>query len=142
VMDKARRLWEKTCPDPVKTFPWNKTVDHFTQLIIDIALTVFKYLSIPLFVVTCISEMSYCAHERKLFLVPFPFLFGIAFAGVLQDAASESSPYLKSAEVPWHSIGIAVFFALVKLAGPYYPYWGRVFIPHIANGALWRVVWS
>ena len=47
----------------------------------------------------------------------------------------------QDAEVPWHLIAIAAFFTFVKLLGPYYPYWGRVFIPHFANGGLWRTLW-
>lgn len=49
---------------------------------------------------------------------------------------------LQEAEVPWHLISIAIFFALIKFPGPYYPFWGRIFIPHFANGVLWRVAWS
>jgi len=45
----------------------------------------------------------------------------------------------QDAEVPWHLIAIAVFFVLLKLPGAYYPYWGRMLIPHFANGALLRV---
>ena len=47
----------------------------------------------------------------------------------------------QDAEVPWHLIAIAIFFTLIKLPGPYYPYWGRIFIPHFANGALLRTLW-
>ncbi|GFP85457.1 hypothetical protein PHJA_000689400, partial [Phtheirospermum japonicum] len=140
LVDKARSLWDSS-PQPVKSFPWNKTLDNFIQLILDLAVVVIKYLSVPLFIITSISEMSYCAHERKLYLILFPFLVGVAVAGVLRDAALVSSPYLKNAEVPWHLITVAVFFALLKFPGPYYPYWGRIFIPHFANGALWRTLW-
>ncbi|KAI3448084.1 hypothetical protein Pfo_004749 [Paulownia fortunei] len=140
IVDKARSLWDST-PQPVKSFPWNKTLKNFIQLILDLVLAVIKYLSVPLFVITSISEMSYCAHERKLYLIPLPFLVGVAVAGVLRDAALESSPYLKYAEVPWHLIAVVIFFALLKFPGPYYPYWGRIFIPHFANGALWRTLW-
>lgn len=48
---------------------------------------------------------------------------------------------LQDAEVPWHLIAIGIFFTVIKLPGPYYPYWGRLFIPHFANGALWRTLW-
>ncbi|KAL6531814.1 hypothetical protein OROMI_028177 [Orobanche minor] len=140
IVDKAKSLWDSS-PHPVKSFPWNKTLDNFIQLILDLVLAVVKYLSVPLFVITSISEMSYCAHERKLHLILFPLLVGVAVAGVLGDAALKSSPSLKRAEVPWHLLTIAIFFALFKLPGPYYPYWGRIFFPHLANGALWRTLW-
>lgn len=47
----------------------------------------------------------------------------------------------QDAEVPWHLIAIAILFTLIKLPGPSYPYWGRIFIPHFANGVLLRTLW-
>lgn len=140
VMDKARKLWDSS-PQPVKSFPWIRALDNFIQLILDLVLAVVKYLSVPLLVVTSLSEMSYCAHERKLKLVLFPFFLGTAIAGVLRRTALDISPLLKDAEVPWHLICMALFFTLLKLPGPYYPYWGRIFIPHFANGGLFRTLW-
>lgn len=142
IMDKARTTWDSS-PQPIKSFPWNKAFDNFIQLNHDLFFTVIKYLSIPLFIICSISEMSYCAHERKLFLVPLSLLIGSVVAGVLRDAALESSPYLKThhAAVPWHLISMLIFFALLKCPGPYYPYWGRITIPHLANGVLLRTLW-
>uniref|UniRef100_A0A2P2IPN5 Embryo defective 1273 n=1 Tax=Rhizophora mucronata TaxID=61149 RepID=A0A2P2IPN5_RHIMU len=141
LLDKARNLWDSS-PQPVKSFPWNRALENFIQLILDLMVTVVKYLSVPLLLISSLSEMSYCAHQKKLFLVPFSLLLGIAVAGILRETAVEISPFLKDAEVPWHLIAIAIFFTLIKLPGPYYPYWGRIFIPHLANGVLWRTVWS
>nr|POF23874.1 hypothetical protein CFP56_23694 [Quercus suber] len=140
LMDKARKLWDN-CPQSVKIFPWKKALWHFVQLILDLTLAVVKYLCVPLLAVSSLSEMSYCAHERKLFLVPVPLVIGITVAGVLRETALDISPHLKDAEVPWHLIAMAIFFTLIKLPGPYYPYWGRIFIPHFANGGLWRTLW-
>ncbi|CAN4112271.1 unnamed protein product [Withania somnifera] len=140
VIDRARKLWDST-PAPVKSFPWDRALDNCIQLILDNVLIVTKYLYVPLLVVTSITELSYCAHERKLYITLLPFLVGVAIAGILKSAALESSPYLKNAEVPWHLIVIGLFFTLLKLPGPYYPYWGRIFIPHLANGALFRTLW-
>ncbi|XP_060963833.1 uncharacterized protein LOC115703231 isoform X1 [Cannabis sativa] len=140
LMEKARKLWEGF-PQPVKNFPWNRAFDNFIQLTLDLILAVFKYLSVPLLAVSSLSEMSYCAHERKLKLVPFPLFIGITLAGVLRQTALEISPLLKNAEVPWHLICMAIFFTLLKLPGPHYPYWGRIFIPHFANGGLLRTLW-
>ncbi|CAA3000741.1 uncharacterized protein LOC111379271 isoform X1 [Olea europaea subsp. europaea] len=140
VLDKSRKLWDNA-PEPVKSFPWNKASENFVQLILDLVLAVVKFLSIPVFTITSVSEMSYCAHERKLYLIPIPFLVGVAVAGVLREAAVASSPSLKNAEVPWHLIAIAIFFTLLKLPGPYYPFWGRIFVPHFANGGLLRTLW-
>ncbi|KAK4378401.1 hypothetical protein RND71_000263 [Anisodus tanguticus] len=140
IIDQAKKLWD-SAPTPVKSFPWNRALDNFVQLILDVILTVTKYLYVPVLVVTSISELSYCAHERKLYITLLPILVGVAIAGILKSAALESSPYLKNAEIPWHLIAIGVFFTLLKLLGPYYPYWGRIFIPHLANGALFRTLW-
>ncbi|XVF01193.1 hypothetical protein REPUB_Repub04eG0067500 [Reevesia pubescens] len=140
IIEKARRLWDSS-PLPVKRFPWNRALENFVQLILDLILAVIKYLSVPLLAVSSLSEMSYCAHERKLKMIPVPLLIGFVLAGVLKETALELSPLLKDAEVPWHLIAIAIFFTLIKLPGPYYPYWGRIFIPHFANGAILRTLW-
>ncbi|KAK4799297.1 hypothetical protein SAY86_024662 [Trapa natans] len=141
LIDKAGELWDSS-PEPVKRFPWNRALENFVQLVLDLALAVVKILCIPLLGITSLSEMSYCAHERKLFFVPLPLLIGFAVAGILKDTALEISPLIKEAEIPWHLVAIAIFFALLKFPGPYYPYWGRIFIPHVANGALVRTLWS
>ncbi|KAL1557975.1 hypothetical protein AAHA92_08499 [Salvia divinorum] len=140
IVDKASSLWDSS-PRPVKAFPWNRTLNHFIQLVVDLVLAVIRFLAIPVFCIASISEMSYCAHEGKLYLIPLPFLVGVAVAGVLQNAALESSSYLKYAEVPWHLIALLISFALLKFPGSYYPYWGRIFIPHVANGAILRTLW-
>ncbi|GMI78804.1 hypothetical protein HRI_001549700 [Hibiscus trionum] len=140
IIEKARRLWDSS-PQPVKRFPWNRAFENFVQLILDLVLAVVKYLSAPVLAVSSLSEMSYCAHQRKLTIIPVPLLIGFVLAGVLKETALELSPLLKDAEIPWHLIAIAIFFTLIKLPGPYYPYWGRIFIPHIANGALLRTLW-
>lgn len=140
LIETARRLWDSS-PLPVKRFPWNRVLENFFQLILDLVVAVVKYLSLPLLAVSSLSEMSYCAHERKLTIIPVPLLIGFVLVGVLKETALELSPLLKEADVPWHLIAIAIFFTLIKLPGPYYPYWGRIFIPHFANGALFRTVW-
>nr|XP_043623093.1 uncharacterized protein LOC122594856 [Erigeron canadensis] len=140
VIDKARNLWDSS-PQEVKSFPWTRALENFTQLIIDIILVITQYLYVPVMAITCVSEMSYCAHERKLVLIPLPILIGIAVAEVLKTRALKLSPYLKDAKVPWHLYANMLFFTLIKLPGPYYPYWGRIFIPHFANGGLFRTLW-
>ncbi|CAI9104392.1 OLC1v1003054C2 [Oldenlandia corymbosa var. corymbosa] len=140
ILDKAKQIWDNA-PQPVKSFPWNKALDNFIQLILDLVLAVIKYLSIPLFALSCVSELSYCAHERKLYFTPVPFIVGAAVTGIVKSAVEEASPSLKNARVPWHLVAVAIFFTLLKLPGPYYPYWGRLFIPHLANGALFRALW-
>ncbi|KAG1347939.1 hypothetical protein COCNU_06G017680 [Cocos nucifera] len=136
----ARKLFD-AFPQPVKSFPWSRALVIFQNLIFELARAVAKYLCIPLLAVTSLSEMSYCAHERKMGLIPIPFIVGLVLAGVLNDAAIELSPGLKERAFPWHLLLIAICFTLLKLPGPYYPYWGRLLIPHFASGGLWRTVW-
>ncbi|KAL7600757.1 hypothetical protein Lser_V15G24708 [Lactuca serriola] len=140
VTEKARKLWDNS-PQEIKNFPWTRALENFTQLIIDIILVVTKYLYIPVMAITSVSEMSYCAHERKLVIIPLPILIGVAVAGVLRNRALKLSPFLKDAKVPWHLYANMLFFTLIKLPGPIYPYWGRIFIPHFANGGLFRTLW-
>ncbi|KAK9676642.1 hypothetical protein RND81_11G090700 [Saponaria officinalis] len=140
VINTAKKYWDGL-PQPVKSFPWNKVLDNFIQLILDIASILIKYLSVPVLAVSSFSEMSYCAHERRLLFVPVPLVLGFAVTGPLVEAASQSLPVIKDADVPWHLISVTVFFTLLKLLGPYYPYWGRICIPHFTNGGLLRVFW-
>lgn len=140
VLDHARNLLD-SLPQPVKSFPWDKTLRSFLGLVLDLAVTVVKWLSVPVLAVSSLSEMSYCAHERKMRVIPIPFLIGFALAGVMKDTAVDLSEEFKEGGFPWHLLLIASFFMLLKLPGPYYPYWGRLVIPHFANGGLWRTVW-
>lgn len=94
LLDPAMKLWDST-PPPVKSFPWSRAFDNFIQLILDLILAVVKYLSVPLLLVSSLSEMSYCAYQKKLILVPVPLLIGIAVAGVLRQTALDLSPRLK-----------------------------------------------
>ncbi|WZY93486.1 hypothetical protein YC2023_065815 [Brassica napus] len=122
LLRKAKDVWNDS-PQPVKDFPWNRAFENFVQLVLDLAISVVKFLFVPVLAVSSVSEMSYCAHERKLALVPFPLVIGIVVGGILQGTALNISPRL-------------------KLPGPYYPYWGRLFVPHFANGVLFRALWS
>ncbi|KAI0497708.1 hypothetical protein KFK09_020942 [Dendrobium nobile] len=140
IIATAQKLFDDL-PEPVKKFPWVKALESFFRLLFDLACAVGKYLFIPMLAVSSLSEMSYCGHEKKLVLVPFPFLIGFVLAGVLVDTAIELSVGFKEGEFPWHLLMAATFFLLLKLPGPYYPYWGRLLIPHFANGGLWRTVW-
>lgn len=94
LMNKARKIWDRS-PQPVKSFPWKRALENFTQLVLDLFVMVVKYLCVPLLAVSSLSEMSYCAHQKKLLLVPIPLLIGIIVAGVVRETALELSPLLK-----------------------------------------------
>ncbi|CAA6667488.1 unnamed protein product [Spirodela intermedia] len=119
-MESLRELWGR-CPEPIRSFPWVRASGHLLGIIFDLVLTVAKYLSIPVLAVSSLSEMSYCAHERKMIVIPAPFLCGIAVAKVLQETALKMSPSFKDLEFPWHLVFMAGLFMLLKLPGPYYP---------------------
>ncbi|KAJ0987110.1 hypothetical protein J5N97_005466 [Dioscorea zingiberensis] len=142
VINALEKQW-KNLPQPIKNFPWTKAALNFYHLIFELTCSVAKYLCLPLLAVSSLSEMSYCAHERKMRVIPIPFLLGFAVAGVLKDTAKDLYPDLKEGGgLPRHLLLVAIFFVLLKLPGPYYPYWGRLIIPHFANGALWSIAWS
>ncbi|GAB2293156.1 hypothetical protein Dimus_027364 [Dionaea muscipula] len=140
IIGKVKKYWGKL-PQPVKTFPWSQVLENFIQLVFDLTVVVIKCLSVPLLAISSLSELSYCAHERKLRLVPIPLIIGFAVGGFLRGIAEELSPIPKDAAAPWHLITLAIFFLLLKLPGPYYPYGARIFIPHFANGGLLRILW-
>lgn len=94
IKEKAKRLWDSS-PQPVKRFPWNRALENFVQLTLDLTLAVVKYLSVPVLAVSSLSEMSYCAHQRKLTIIPVPLLLGFVLAGFLKETALELSPLLK-----------------------------------------------
>ncbi|KAL8135198.1 hypothetical protein AgCh_010020 [Apium graveolens] len=99
ISQKERSIWDSS-PQPVKSFPWKKAAESFVQLILNLVLAVMKCLSVPVLAVSSLSEMSYCAHERKLFLVPIPILVGVALAGILKETALEISSLLKGSSSP------------------------------------------
>lgn len=94
LIDKVGELWDGS-PEPVKSFPWNRALENFIQLVVDLTLAVVKMLCVPLLGITSLSEMSYCAQERKLFFVPLALIIGFAVAGILKDTALEISPFIK-----------------------------------------------
>ncbi|KAF9608099.1 hypothetical protein IFM89_006026 [Coptis chinensis] len=119
-LGEIKKVW-KTLPQPVRSFPWLEAPVNFLELILGLVYAVAKYLSVLLLSLTSLSELSYCAHERKMRLVPIPLLIGIVITGIFKDATLELYPQLKEGEFPWHLVFVAFFLILVKLPGPYYP---------------------
>ncbi|PIA48438.1 hypothetical protein AQUCO_01400790v1 [Aquilegia coerulea] len=140
IVGEIHKVWA-SLPQPVKSFPWTEALENFLEFILGLVYAVAKYLSVPLLALTSLSEMSYCAHERKMRLIPIPLLVGIAMAGIFRDTTLELYPQLKEGDFPRHLLAVAAVFIMLKLPGPYYPYWGRIFIPHFANGGLLRSLW-
>ncbi|KAL5542457.1 hypothetical protein UlMin_010167 [Ulmus minor] len=112
LVDKARKLWDSS-PSQVN-FPWNRAFGNFIQLVLHLVLAIVKYLSVPLLAVSSLSKMSYCAHKRKLFMVPVPLIIGLAVAGVLRQTALNVCPILKDTMI-WLVIIIVCCCIMVTL---------------------------
>lgn len=139
-LEKVRNLWER-CPEPIKVFPWGRAYNNFFHRLFRLTFEVAKWLFIPVLFVSSLSEMTYCGWQNKELLIPIGMLAGIYLAGIFKETAIELSENLQEGGFPWHLVIIGAFFALIKFPGPYYPYWGRIFLPHFANGGLWRTLW-
>lgn len=87
-------------PQSVKKFPWARTMENLLTIAFNLAVAMFKYLSPPILALMQLSEMSYCAHERKLLLAPTPFLAGLTVLGAMKDTAIELSEDLKEEGSP------------------------------------------
>eukprot|EP00252_Welwitschia_mirabilis_P012867 TRINITY_DN28407_c0_g1_i1.p1 TRINITY_DN28407_c0_g1~~TRINITY_DN28407_c0_g1_i1.p1 ORF type:complete len:296 (-),score=47.47 TRINITY_DN28407_c0_g1_i1:440-1327(-) len=139
-LKKVSSLWEKS-PEPVKVFPWKKaairTMHHIFMLMVEVG----KWLAVPILFVSSLSEMIYCGLQDKEFVIPIGIVLGVLFAALLKNTAIELSSDLQEGEFPWHLLFIASLLILLKLGGPYYPYWARLFLPQFANGGLWTTLW-
>lgn len=93
-MELMRHFWE-IMPQPIKRFPWMPALESYTQIILELVFAVAKYLCVPLLALSSLSEMSYCAQERKMIFIPILLVAGFSVAGVLNDTAIELSPDLK-----------------------------------------------
>jgi hypothetical protein len=48
--------------------------------------------------------------------------------------------YVQEGRVPWHLVALGLLFLALKSITPYLPIWGRISVPHFANGGLWQVI--
>ncbi|KAF9590536.1 hypothetical protein IFM89_035745 [Coptis chinensis] len=96
-LGEIKKVW-KPLPQPVRSFPWPEALENFLELILGLVYVVAKYLSVPLLALTSLSELSYCAHERKMRLVPIPRLLGWSSMGFsrAQPPRSTSTIYFLS----------------------------------------------
>lgn len=131
----------EVCPEPVRKFPWKKAACRVIQQLFQPILGVAKRLLIPILAVTFLMEASYCIAQNKELFIPIGMLAGCVFAEILKETAVELYQNFKEGGFPWHLLAMASFFSLIKVSGPYYPYWGRIFLPHFANGGLWQTIW-
>lgn len=133
------KVWAKA-PEPVKVFPWDKAGWLFVKRVQYHFWTVGKWLVIPVFAVSMLSELSYTLSKGKLFIIISGMIGGFAFAGILKETAIELNSEYETGETPWHLVQLGLLFAALKLIGPYLPGWGRVSVPHFANGGFLHVI--
>ncbi|CAM6050727.1 unnamed protein product [Sphagnum compactum] len=134
--------WSRV-PGPIRGYPWGQASVNFAWRLADLLWVTGKWLAIPVLLVSALSEVSYTLMQEKIFLIPAGMLGGFAFAGMVKETALEMCEALESVqvtEVPWHIIVVGFFFLLVKAMGPHFPAWGRVVLPHFANGGLWQTM--
>ncbi|KAJ3706055.1 hypothetical protein LUZ61_009760 [Rhynchospora tenuis] len=140
IVGYTRKVFDKL-PQPIKTFPWSEALSIFQSLVLGLVSTVTKYIGLPLLAISSLSEMAYCSTEGKMGFVPVAFLFGFGLVAAFNNRRFKFFPSLKEEGKPWHLVAVASFFLLLKLLGPYCPYFLRLSVPHFANGGLWCTVW-
>lgn len=140
-MDNTPIKLLEICPEPVRRFPWKKAVWRVIQRLFQPILGVAKQLLIPILAVTFLMDVYYSIAQNKEIFIPIGMLAGCVFAEILKETAVELFQNFKEGGFPWHLLAMALIFSLIKVSGPYYPYWGRIFLPHFANGGLWQTIW-
>ncbi|XP_024362805.1 uncharacterized protein [Physcomitrium patens] len=127
-------------PEPIRVFPWGKAGNLFVQRLLHQFWTVGKYLAIPVLAASMLSELSYTLLQEKVLIIPAGMIGGFAFAGMMKETAVELAADIEVGQFPWHLVALGFMFGALKFIGPYLPAWGRVSVPHFANGGLWHVI--
>jgi len=132
VVDKAT--------EPIRAFPWAKASSLFLRRLLDQLWTVGKWLAIPMLAVSVLGELAYTLLLERVLVIPVGMICGIVFAGIMRETALELSPRIEEEQTPRHLIALGLLFVALKFIAPYLPTWGRVSVPHFANGGLWQVI--
>ncbi|KAG0582243.1 hypothetical protein KC19_3G045400 [Ceratodon purpureus] len=132
VVDKAS--------EPIRAFPWAKVGNVLLRRIQEQFWTVGKWLVIPVLALSVLSELSYTLVQEKVLIVPIGMVCGIVFAGIMKETALELSPSIEEGKIPWHLVALGLLLVAFKFIAPYLPIWGRISVPHFANGGLWQVI--
>ncbi|KAH9304755.1 hypothetical protein KI387_009159 [Taxus chinensis] len=142
VKDVPIKLWEM-CPEPVRNFPWKKARKRVVERFFHLILDAIKWLGITILVVTFFMEASYCVAQNKELIMTIALITGGVFAEILKETSIELElPQInKEGDFPQHLLIIMSVFSLIKILGPFYPYWARIILPHLANGVLCRTIW-
>jgi len=90
--------------------------------------------------VSVLGELAYTLLLERVLVIPVGMICGIVFAGIMRETALELSPRIEEEQTPRHLIALGLLFVALKFIAPYLPTWGRVSVPHFANGGLWQVI--
>ncbi|GLJ27308.1 hypothetical protein SUGI_0535990 [Cryptomeria japonica] len=142
-MEDTPAKLREICPEPVKKFPWKKACERVINRLFLLIEDVAKQFGIPILVVTFFMEASYCIAQNKELFIPIALFAGGVFAEVLNETSIELKlpQNYKEGDLPRNVLIIISFFSLIKIIGPFYPYWARIILPHFANGGLCRTIW-
>ncbi|KAI5074610.1 hypothetical protein GOP47_0010571 [Adiantum capillus-veneris] len=120
--------------DAVKSYPWDKLCWRFSQRLLDLMWIPMKWLAIPVFALSALSEFLYTLSAGKDILILVGILSGVLVATVIGNAFLDVMKELQQdGKASWPLIMLGLFFLLLKLPGPYYPSWAAAFVPHMAN---------
>ncbi|MCO5577002.1 hypothetical protein L7F22_030823 [Adiantum nelumboides] len=123
--------------DAIKSYPWEKLGLLFSQRVLGLVWIPTKWLAIPVFALSAISEFLYTLSTGKDIFIPLGILSGVLLATVIGNACLDVMKELpQDPKTSWLLILLGLFFLLLKLAGPYYVSWAAAFIPHMANAGL------
>eukprot|EP00252_Welwitschia_mirabilis_P004450 TRINITY_DN14795_c0_g1_i1.p1 TRINITY_DN14795_c0_g1~~TRINITY_DN14795_c0_g1_i1.p1 ORF type:complete len:239 (-),score=28.08 TRINITY_DN14795_c0_g1_i1:150-866(-) len=137
-VNDLQRSLKNVMPESMGKFPWKKAFMKVTAVSI---VGAAKFLLVTTLIVTFLNETSFCLMEDKDVFVPIGLFIGCVFAESIKNTALELFENLKDKNSPWYFLTVALASMLIKFLAPFYPYWGRLILPHIANGALWQTIW-
>ncbi|KAH7372758.1 hypothetical protein KP509_17G019400 [Ceratopteris richardii] len=126
--------------DMVKSYPWGKMCWRFLHRAQDLAWIGTKWVEIPLFVLSTLSEIVYTLSVGKESCIPLGIVMGFMLSKVVGNACLDVMQELQDARITWPLVLLAFFFILLKLPSPYYPSWAAAFLPHVANAGLLKTV--
>ncbi|KAH7299766.1 hypothetical protein KP509_24G028000 [Ceratopteris richardii] len=124
----------------VKSYPWGKMCWRFLHRAQDLAWIGTKWVEIPLFVLSTLSEIVCTLSVGKEICIPLGIVMGFMLSKVVGNACLDVMQELQDARTTWPLVLLAFFFILLKLPGPYYPSGAAAFLHHVANAGLLKTV--
>ncbi|MCO5570647.1 hypothetical protein L7F22_024374 [Adiantum nelumboides] len=117
---------------PIKSYPLGEV-----RLVLGLVWIPTKWLVIPVFALSTISELLYTLSIGKNIFIRLGILSGVLLATVIGNACLDVMKELPhDPKTTWPLKLLGLFFLLLKLAGPYYLSWATAFILHMANAGL------